>query len=282
MYTRAAACLLLLGFAHCGGGKDTPGAPSSPPAGSAYDRAILADGPVLYLAMATPEAGSERDQSGHSHAASYAPAGSLPAATMLPNGERCARFDGRTQYLEVPDADDLSMTTARRLTLEAWMRPDALDFPVVEGTGYVHWLGKGEAGQHEYVLRMYGLTNSEARPSRVSGYAYNLSGGLGSGSYFQDPVSVGEWIHVVVTYNLDDLPSERPPGSVKIYKNATLRDTTPLSQFQVTPSNGTAPLRVGTRDRRSYFLGAIGKVAVYDRELSAAQIMSHYQMMTAR
>jgi hypothetical protein len=95
-------------------------------------------------------------------------------------------------------------------------------------------------------------------------------------------VGVGEWIHVTVTYNLDDLPNETPPGSVKIYKNGVLRDTTPLSQFQVVPANGTAPLRVATRDRRSYFPGAIGKVALYDRELTAAQILGHYQAMTVR
>jgi hypothetical protein len=175
----------------------------------------------------------------------------------------------------------LSITTTRKLTIEAWMRPDTLEFPAKEGTGYVHWMGKGESGQQEYVLRMYALTNREVppRPSRISGYAFNLSGGEGSGSYFQDPVAIGEWIHVVVVFNLDDFPTETPPGSAKIYKNGALRGVTPLRQFQVIPGHGTAPFRVATRDRRSYFLGAIGKVAVYARELTAAQILSHHDGM---
>jgi len=241
---------------------------------------VLSDNPVLFLAMSAPEAGSERDQSGRGHTARYS--GSTAATATLPDGELCARFDGRSQYLEVPDADDLSITTTRRLTIEAWIRPDGLEFPTQESSGYVHWMGKGESGQHEYVLRMYSLTNTEARPNRVSGYAFNAAGNLGSGSYFQDPVAVGEWIHVAVAFNLDDFPTDTPPGSVKIYKNGVLRDTTPLSQFQVVPANGTAPLRIATRDRRSYFLGAIGKVAIYDRDLAAAQILGHYQEMTTR
>jgi concanavalin A-like lectin/glucanase superfamily protein len=248
---------------------------------SSYDRLILSEAPVLYLAMSTPEAGLEPDRTGRARSGTYLPAGSIPASAVLPNGDPCARFDGKAQYLEVPDADDLSVTTTRKLTIEAWMRPDALEFPAKEATGYVHWMGKGESGQQEYVLRMYALTNTEvpARPNRISGYAFNLSGGLGSGAYFQDPVTVGEWIHVVVVFNLDEVPTGTPPGSVKIYKNGTLRGVTPLRQFQVIPGNGTAPFRVATRDRHSFFLGAIAKVAVYDRELTAAQILSHHDAM---
>jgi hypothetical protein len=272
----SASCLVLAG---CGSGSG--GAPDAPrDNASAYDRRILSDAPILYLTMATPESGAERDQGGRGHTAQYA--GTLASTAALPNGDLCARFDGRTQYLEVPDADDLSMTTTRRLTIEAWMRPDVLELPTQEGSGYVHWMGKGESGQHEYVLRLYSLTNAESRPSRISGYAFNLAGNLGSGSYFQDAVTAGEWIHVAVAFNLDDLPTETPPGSVKIYKNGVLRDTTPLSQFQVVPANGTAPLRIGTRDRRSFFPGAIGKVALYDRELNAATLLAHSQEMTAR
>jgi hypothetical protein len=281
---RRLASLLVLGLSGCGGSGESPQPPptTAGAAVSAYDRLILADGPILYLTMGTPEQGRELDRTGRPRQGTYAPAGSPPQATALPNGDLCARFDGASQYLEVPDADDLSIPTTRRLTLEAWMRPDVLELPSKEGTGYVHWLGKGESGAQEYVLRMYSLTNTESRPSRISGYAFNLSGGLGSGSYFQDPLSAGEWIHVVVAFDLDEMPGAIP-GTVKIYKNGVLRDTDALAAFQVVPGNGTAPLRVGTRDRHSFFPGAIGKVAVYDRQLTPAQVLSHAQAMaTAR
>ena len=35
------------------------------------------------------------------------------------------------------------------------------------------------------------------RPSRISFYVFNKSGGEGIGSYFQEPVETGQWIHVV-------------------------------------------------------------------------------------
>ena len=53
-------------------------------------------------------------------------------------------------------------------------------------------------------MRMYSATNTEVpeRPNRISGYVWNLAGGLGSGAYFQDPVKVNQWI--MVTLVLDD------------------------------------------------------------------------------
>lgn len=76
------------------------------------------------------------------------------------------------------------------------MRPDTLQFPRVQGSGYVYILGKGTAGKQEYALRMYSYSNSEnpPRPSRVSAYVFNLAGGEGSGAYFQDPVRPGTWM----------------------------------------------------------------------------------------
>jgi hypothetical protein len=54
---------------------------------------------------------------------------------------------------------------------------------------------------------------------------------------------------------------------------------TPLAQFDIEPTAGAAPLRIGTLNRRSFFAGAIGKVAIYDFELSPDQILNHARMM---
>ena len=186
-----------------------------------------------------------------------------------------AVYDGFTQYLEVASSAGISVNANGAMTIEAWMRPDVLDFPSAESDGYVHWAGKGEPGQHEYVLRMYSKKNSANRPNRISAYAFNPQGGLGSGSYFEDVVKSGEWIHVAV---IIDTRASR--GKViSLYKNGKLRKVTPLAQFNVVPQPGQAPLRLGTRDGRSYFKGAIGKFAVYRYALSAGQLLSHFQKM---
>ena len=37
---------------------------------------------------------------------------------------------------------------------------------------------------------------AEGRDKRISFYVFNLGGGRGCGSYFQDPIQAGQWIHV--------------------------------------------------------------------------------------
>jgi len=249
---------------------------------SRYDAAVLADHPVMYLKMSTPQSRWESDLSGFGHGGKYhTRTRFLPIVATMPNGDAATRFDGTGQYLEVPDSDALSVTTTGTLTIEAWIRPDTLEFPCQESSGYVHWMGKGVAGSQEYVLRMYSLTNTEhpPRPNRISGYGFNLNGGLGSGAYFQDIVGIGEWIHVAVVISTRHRSGQYPTGYVRIFKNGALRKTVPLVQFDVIPGNGAAPFRVGTRNRKSYFMGAIGKVAVYDYELDLSQLAEHHHAM---
>jgi hypothetical protein len=176
-------------------------------------------------------------------------------------------FDGETGYVEIPDADVFSEPTTGELSVEAWIRPDSLDMPNRESSGYVHWMGKGVSGEHEWVSRMYQQGNSEDRENRISFYSFNLSGGLGAGSYFQDDVTVGEWIHYVGTF--DDVRTT-------IYKNGVERDSDLLSGYDIVPENGSAPVRIGTRDRNSFFQGAIARVAFYDTLLDESQIAGHF------
>jgi hypothetical protein len=128
---------------------------------------------------------------------------------------------------------------------------------------------------------MYSYANSETppRPNRISAYAFNLAGGLGSGAYFQDQVRPGEWI--MVTFVIDSRPSGAwPDGYVRIYRNGRPSGgPVSLGQFNVVPHSGDAPFRIGTRDLDSFFEGAIGKVAVYDSVLSDSEIMATYAAM---
>jgi Concanavalin A-like lectin/glucanases superfamily len=196
-----------------------------------------------------------------------------PAADLI--------FDGLDDYIEIPDDVQFSVASTGQLTVSAWIRPDVLTFPVFQSTGYVHWLGKGEAGQQEWVFRMYNLstTDDPPRPNRISFYLFNAAGGEGIGSHFQEPVEVGEWIHVVGTAN----------GEVTaIYKNGEFKDcdrytgTGPgpchnyAPDLWITPTHRAAPLRIGTRDLESFFLGAIREVRIWSRALTAPEIAALY------
>ncbi len=252
------------------------------PVGS-YDQSVLADAPVAYFPLnsTTPS-----DASGRGHAITL-PNGAT--TTTLPNGEAALVFDGINQYANVTDADDLSVVTTGRLTVEAWVRPDVLEFPDSEGgpsnNNYVHFIGKGTTygtgGDIEWMGRMYNLTNTESRPNRISGYHFNPSGGLGAGSYFQDPVTAGEWILVHIVVNMTDTNATYTTGYTRVAKNGTVRDTDKLSDYSIVPTNENGAMRIATSTLASFFKGAIAKVAVYDYELTQPQMAAHYAAFTA-
>jgi hypothetical protein len=242
-------------------------------AASTYDSAILSAGPVAFWTLAGGSAGLS-DRAGKGHTATSFNGYSL---TTFLDGSVATAFDGLTQYLEVSDQNDLSVPNTGILTIEAWMRPDTLEFSSQEGSGYVHWMGKGEPNQYEYTSRIYSFTNTEARPNRISGYAFNLSGGLGTGSYFQDTVTAGVWIHYVLIINTVNTNATYTTGYTKLYKNGILRDQDALTSFSTVPGNGTAPFRMATRDLASYFQGALAKIAIYDYELTPTTIRNHYE-----
>jgi hypothetical protein len=183
-----------------------------------------------------------------------------------PASDAAPVFDGLTGYVEIPDADAFSQPTTGALTVEAWMRPDSTSMPKRESSGYVHWMGKGVPGQHEWVARMYQEGNSENRANRISFYSFNLAGGLGAGSYFQDPVTPGGWIHYA---------GEFDAVNTFIFKNGVLRDQDRLSGYNITPQNGTAPVRIGTRNLASFFQGSVSRVAIYSTRLPATTLAAH-------
>jgi hypothetical protein len=241
---------------------------------TAYDTMVLADSPVAYWA---PNASQAYDLTSGARNATIV--GTLTETSMPgTGGDKAVVFDGTAKYLQVADADVLSVPASGILTIEAWIRPDVSEFTSVEGTGYVHWMGKGEAGQHEYVSRMYSQTNSESppRPHRISGYAFNPGGSLGTGSYFQDNVTPGTWVHYTLVINTVNTSTAYPHGYTKIYRDGVQRDQDDLyATAPVVPTAGTAPLRIGTRDLASFFQGAIGKIAVYNYEVPQSRLLAH-------
>jgi hypothetical protein len=59
---------------------------------------------------------------------------------------------------------------------------------------------------------------------------------------------------------------------------ARLDPATYDGMFQITPTAGTAPVRLGTQDLRSFLTGELDEVAIYDKVLSPEQIRVHYNV----
>jgi hypothetical protein len=190
--------------------------------------------------------------------------GPAPTSDSVP--ETFLKYDGIGNYAEIASDAAFSLS-GKGLTVAVWMRPDALVFPKKEGSKpnekYVHWLGKGEAGNREWAFRMYSLKPPGPRQNRISFYVFSPAGNRGCGSYFQDPLRAGEWIEVVGV-------ADALNKTTAIYKNGHLRHTD--SYVTLAPSPGPAPLRFGTREFASFFKGAIGPVLIWDRPLAAGEV----------
>ncbi len=269
-------------------GTTTAGAPIPAP-GTSYDTAVLADSPVMYLAMSG--SGTESDKTGHDHNGTYQ---GSPSSATLPNGDKAADFNGSSQYLTVPSSSALSISTTRALTWEAWIRPDTLQFANATSDGYVDWMGKCQqySPTCEWESRIYSASTAEGRPDRLSAYVFNPSAGLGSAADWQPTsglMQAGQWLHVVGEYQTASTPSgcsSSYPGSINIWVNGVAWNpsshfpTGCMSQYGISPKASTSPLTIGTMAMDTWFKGAVGKVAVYNYLLSQSQINNHFHVMT--
>jgi hypothetical protein len=240
-----------------------------------YTAAVLASRPAGFWSF-DDAAGARVARDGVAPRANGRYAGASRIAGVVGSARR---FDGRATFAVIPPSPAWSQPTTGRLTVEFWLRPDALVFPHEEGSGYVWVLGKGEPGRQEWGFRMYGADNREQRGNRIAFYAFNPRGGEGAGAYFEQPVVPGRWLYVV---------GELTPVGVRIYCDGVLRQGPPARAtlysnpaYGILPRAGSAPVRVGTRNFGSFFAGAIDELAIYPHLLSARQIRRHYELALA-
>jgi hypothetical protein len=266
-----------------------------------YEQAVMADRPVAYWRLGERSGPVAVDVTKQGHDGTYhgQPTFGEPGA-LAHESDPAVGFHG-ADYVEIPDSVHFSQPeSGRGLTVEVWMRPDVLDFPgqVAQPNGdpYVHWLGKGEPGQYEWGFRFYSLHKGpdskqpSSRPNRISAYIWNPTtpagetSNEGAGAYFQDQLVAGRWIHIVACYEPGDYTN--PKAGVQIYKDGQFR-LGPMSpgtlysnpEFgKLKPRHGTAPLRLGTRDRVSFLRGGLDEVAIYPYVLSAQRVQEHYRI----
>jgi hypothetical protein len=185
-------------------------------------KTVLAKRPVAYWRLGEQRGPVAADAASHAHDGTYrgAPAFGEPGP-IRDDADGAVRLDGRHDYVEIPNSIHFSQpASGRGLTVEAWLRPDALTFAGQTEQKYVHWLGKGDPGDPEWGFRFYSA-DSPSRPNRISAYLWNPAGGEGAGAYFQDELAAGHWIHVVACYDPGDRSD--PLAGVSIYRDGVLR-----------------------------------------------------------
>jgi hypothetical protein len=260
-------------------------APKGHAAAAAYSRRVLAKQPVGYWRLDELSGPTAHDATANARDGTYH--GSVVFKQVGPHrGDPggAVGLNGVDSFVEVPDTAAFSQATSGHgLSVEAWCRPDVLQFPGQTGEHYVHWLGKGQAGEFEWGFRFYSKESS--RPNRISAYIWNSTSETGvknegAGAYFQDELQPGAWLHIVACFDPGD--ANNPLAGVSIYKNGVLRHGpassrgTRYSSYDIHPRRGSAPVKLGTRDGGSFLAGGLCDVAIYPRCLSASEILDNF------
>ncbi len=254
---------------------------------SAYEKTVLADHPAGYWRLGeTAGATVAVDSSGHKRNGAYHGKPKLGEAGAITFDNNTALgLDGpiSKSYVQIPANKVFSVATSGKgLSVEVWMRPDALKFTGEKSKDaknpYIHWLGKGENGGFEWGFRFYSDTAVD-RPNRISAYIWNAVGGEGAGAYFQQKLTKSKWLHIVATY---DDPGT-PKAQVRIYVDGLPSPHngstgTLYTSYQIKPTTGTAPVRLGTRDLASFLTGGLDEAAIYPYVLTPQQISDHWKV----
>jgi hypothetical protein len=254
---------------------------------SEYERAVLAAAPGAYWRLGESRGPTAHDATRHGNDGRYVghPLFAQKGA-IAGDPDRAIGLAGpRTKsYVEIRDHAEFSIATSGKgLTVEVWMRPDALNFKgeaASPSEDYVHWLGKGEKGAYEWGFRFY--SHNANRPNRISAYAWNPDGKLGAGAYVEERLTAGSWIYLVATF--DDPKTSN--AQVRLYKDGkpsphNKSHGTLYKSYHVVPRHGSAPVRLGTRDLHTFLTGGLDEVAIYPRVLSAEEIAKHWRIAQA-
>jgi hypothetical protein len=178
-----------------------------------------------------------------------------------------AIFDGKS-YVQLPDHDDFSAATTGFLTIVAFLT--ITNWKGAGASEYIHWLGKGKPGGHEYTFRHYvdgGTGEAATRQGRISFYHFNPEGGLGAGSYFQDAEDKTERV-VVGTVD---------KTNIAIWRDGVQRDTDALSGYSIKPQNTSTQVCLGSRgDSTGFLVGRLRNIVFFNRKLTTAEIKAIY------
>ena len=159
------------------------------------------------------------------------------------------QFSGAANSLvTIPSTPLLQFSSA--FTLSAWINPSN------QTTAESAVIAKEISGDLPYVL--YATGSGGLGPN-----AFTLIGGVYTNAA-ASPIPVGTWTHVAATYN---------GSALSVYVNGVLAGTTPVSG-NLTTGNGA--LRIGNDSIFSNegYIGLIDEVRVYNRALSAAEILA--------
>jgi hypothetical protein len=180
-------------------------------------------------------------------------------------------FDGFGDFVEIPDSTALRPP---HMSVEAWVRFDSLDTPIVSqfgapGLQYIVF----KKNSRVFNFEAYALRKQRTDADRLAFSVADINGTGGTSVAFSiTSVEVGEFYHVVGTYD----------GTfVRLYVNGVLEGQAPVT---VTVDYGSRPIFIGTSGETVFdgkLDGIVDEPSIYNRALSSAEIAALYEAGSA-
>ena len=190
------------------------------------------------------------------------------------------------------DFSDAEINTA--LTTEGYFTYDGSDDRIDCGTEYNSslqfsnpysistWVDLGGSGDRTMVANL-GSNYEGVQIRGITGDKIRWVGAMQNGSvwfYVDSSALSSGWHHVVGTYN----GSGHNVSNLNLYINGVLDNNATGTSGTVTTNTSTAPLYMGYGGVAypTQFNGDLGPCMIYNRELSAAEVMTNYNILKGR
>jgi Ca2+-binding RTX toxin-like protein len=193
-------------------------------------------------------------------------AGGAAAPTRVAIGKfgRALSFDG-ADSASVPDGAVTKLDLSNGMTLEAWVNPTTM-------SGWESVLYKERGGPGTGLLSYALYAHDGGANTPAAGYVRTSVGGPDRGIQGLTRLPLNVWSHIAVTYTTAAAPAS---SSLRFYVNGALVRTLTTAVNQNILA-GTQPLRIGNSNASisEGFNGLIDEIRIYNRALSAAEIVT--------
>ncbi len=215
-----------------------------------YEAVVLADGPLAYWRLGDTGP-AVIDLSGNGHHGTAHGAVGFWESSLTDFGDNTAISTSGSNRVEIP-AFEKHPAGATGYTVEYWVRLNSAP------TSFSNIVGDGE-GLGDFYLMSYLTADRRIRPHLSPGNApYNTDSAT--------QLTVGAGYHVVTTW-------KQATGEAITYLNGAVDRT--VYRF-LAPTNTANPMYIGKDNREPGADLTIDEVAIYDRPLSAAEVLEHY------
>ena len=172
-------------------------------------------------------------------------------------------FDGVDDYITMGDVNELDFSNTDTYTLSAWIKAtesgnEKVFTKALFGGDYTGW-----------AMYINGIKLNASLVESLSSYIHKVG---------TTNLTLGVWFNITTTYD-----GSSSASGMNLYVNGSLESMTTSRDDLAGSSVTTAPLNIGSmNDGSSDFAGNIANAQIYNRALSASEVLHNYNALKGR